>query len=178
MAAFSARVFLVLTLALTSQAALGGEDELLLTNAVTTLAETELRKAEAYLSETIDACDKKMLVIKIPLSAEIGVSRRALLLGCDYFYRRNRNACLAPAMQQYVLAKLTYLKSLPVRTVSEVTDETPSSIDTIADEWWRELRAKARYHAEVPEGERAKIERIPGLVQPFDMIHSWAASGN
>lgn len=170
----------VLLIGLTMPAISGPDkvDDLEVQEKASALAKANLLRVIPVMGEAIEACDANSHVIDLPLSDEIGVSRRALLLGLDYFYRKNRNECLAPVAQRYSLAKWVYDESLTTEGEVREAIKGLELIEPIMQEWWKELEAKARYHAEVSEADRAKIESIPRLDQPFDMIHSWDASGN
>lgn len=142
------------------------------------LAGQQLAEAFPVLAAAMESCDEKRALIDIPHSNKLGVSRRALLLGIGYFHLRTQNECLAPAAQEFFLAARVFERSEIKELGDDELKDAFQFVDVVLENWWRELEAKARYEAEVPEKERAIIESIPGLEQPFDMIRSWNASGN
>lgn len=142
------------------------------------LAGKELAEAFPVLAETMESCEEKSNVIQIPHSNDIGVSRRALLLGVGYFNLKTQNECLGPAARKFFLAARVFERSELDEMEREELKDALQFVEIVLESWWRELKAKARYQAEVSEDDRARIESIAGLHQPFDMIGSWNASGN
>ena len=103
------------------------------------LARANLLQVIPVMGEAIEACDANGHVIDLPLSEEIGVSRRALLLGLDYFYRKNMNECLAPVAQRYSLAKWVYDRSLTKKSEVREAIKGLELIEPIMQEWWKAL---------------------------------------
>lgn len=144
----------------------------------TAMAGENLMRALPVLEQAMASCKEKKKIINIPRSDELGVERESLLLGLAYFSLKTENECTAPAAKE-VLFAAKVLENSPL--FQEEKDKSGAGfelVDLVVQEWWREVEAKARYEAQVPETERAKIQQIPCLDQPFDMIRSWNASGN
>lgn len=144
----------------------------------TAFAGENLARATIVLSDAMESCKKVSKVISIPRANEIGVSRNELLLGFGYFYLKRQNECIEEAAKEFFLAAEVLRKGLDGALNKAELDEALELVDVVLADWWAELEAKARYHAQVPESHRAKIEKLPGIGKPFDMIHSWDMSDN
>ena len=156
----------------------GAEDNGAIRKEAAYLANENLLRSLPALQEAMASCKKKRRVLDLPHSDTISVSRENLLLALTYFHLRNNNACIAPAAKDVFLAASVVEKSQSA-TSKNCQDRTGFElIDSVLDNWWQELEAKARYQTKVAPEQRAVIEQLPGIDQPFDMIQSWNASGN
>lgn len=156
----------------------GAEDNESIRKEAAYLANENLLRSLPAFQEAMASCKRKRKVLDLPRSDTIGVSRENLLLALAYFHLRNNNACVAAAAKDVFLAARVVEKGQSPISKDGQDRAGFELIDSVLDNWWQELEAKARYQAKVAPEQRAVIEQLPGIDQPFDMIQSWNASGN
>lgn len=139
------------------------------------LARKNFLRALAVMGETVKSCKRKAKVIAIPHWKQIAIGREPLLLGIAYFNLKRDNECTAQAAKNLLLAS----KMVEFGSRYDWEKGPPNEfVNMVLDAWWKELEAEAKYRSQASPADQKKIERIPGLQAPFNMIESWNASGN